>query len=637
LNRARRQAASPGASRGSGASRAPPPSTYDAAGPALACLRAWCCAPSTAPARPAGSGPPGAMREPRRVFQVVVAVTRSWGIGKDGGMPWKLSGDLAYFKALTSRTADPAKRNAVIMGRKTWESIPHRHRPLPGRLNIVLTRGAPPAGDENAAGRGGAAAAAAAAPPPPPLGASARAANAAGAPPAPPAAGKDAPPVLYASSLEDAMALLERPDLRRGIEAVFVIGGGQVYADALASDRCAALHVTHIEADPPCDTGFPPIDPAAPGCPFRVWSAAAPRRDGGVRYSFVTYVRRGGSGRGSGGGGEAAAEEEGGGAPLEELQLPPGMASRHDEMQVGRRAEGGRGAGWRGDGRWGSSAGAAAHASSPWRLAAGPRPGLALCPQPPPPTRAHANPQAPPPPQPSSTWTWCLSSSGRAPPAATAPAPARSPSLAPRCASTCATGCSPCSPPSACSGAVRGGGALGSAAGLAMAQQGPCRHSPLPPLIAIPFRLPPKGVLEELLWFIRGSTDAHELRDRGIHIWDGNSSREFLDARGLGHRWGGQPGRRGRAGRGQGWGRGRAGVAGRARPGAQMGAGGQTRGERQVDEACCAGARRRRAGRRLARLGSRQVLPAGGRPRFAPAHSHSRPRPRPSPPKPPTP
>ena len=54
---------------------------------------------------------------------------------------------MKYFKELTSRTAEPGKRNAVIMGRKTWESIPAKFRPLPGRINVVLTRGA---GGENA-------------------------------------------------------------------------------------------------------------------------------------------------------------------------------------------------------------------------------------------------------------------------------------------------------------------------------------------------------------------------------------------------------------------------------------------------------------------------------------------------------
>ena len=57
---------------------------------------------------------------------------------------------MAYFKELTSRTADPAKQNAVIMGRKTWESIPPKFRPLAGRLNIVLTRSG--AQDENSSG-----------------------------------------------------------------------------------------------------------------------------------------------------------------------------------------------------------------------------------------------------------------------------------------------------------------------------------------------------------------------------------------------------------------------------------------------------------------------------------------------------
>ncbi len=48
----------------------------------------------------------------------------------------------------------------------------------------------------------------------------------------------------------------------------------------------------------------------------------------------------------------------------------------------------------------------------------------------------------------------------------------------------------------------------------------------------------PAGVVEELLWFIRGSTNANELRDKGVHIWDGNSSRQYLDSIGLTHRCG---------------------------------------------------------------------------------------------------
>lgn len=73
-------------------------------------------------------------------LQLVVAVDEVGGIGKGKALPWKLPGDMAYFKELTSRTHDPARQNAVIMGRTTWESIPPKFRPLPGRINVVLSR-----------------------------------------------------------------------------------------------------------------------------------------------------------------------------------------------------------------------------------------------------------------------------------------------------------------------------------------------------------------------------------------------------------------------------------------------------------------------------------------------------------------
>lgn len=66
-------------------------------------------------------------------FGLVWAQSMSGIIGRDGGIPWHVPEDMAHFKTLTTGCA-------VVMGRRTWESLPPRFRPLPGRRNIVLTR-----------------------------------------------------------------------------------------------------------------------------------------------------------------------------------------------------------------------------------------------------------------------------------------------------------------------------------------------------------------------------------------------------------------------------------------------------------------------------------------------------------------
>jgi dihydrofolate reductase len=86
----------------------------------------------------------------------VVAATAEGGIGRDGSLPWRLPKDMALFSRLTRASLphwmgtgadpDPATaattpvRNAVVMGRKTWHSLPPKFQPLPGRLNVVLSR-----------------------------------------------------------------------------------------------------------------------------------------------------------------------------------------------------------------------------------------------------------------------------------------------------------------------------------------------------------------------------------------------------------------------------------------------------------------------------------------------------------------
>ncbi|KZV73654.1 hypothetical protein PENSPDRAFT_742329 [Peniophora sp. CONT] len=69
---------------------------------------------------------------------LIVAATPTHGIGKSGGLPWRLPQEMKYFARITT-LAPENKRNSVIMGRNTWESIPLRFRPLPGRANVVLS------------------------------------------------------------------------------------------------------------------------------------------------------------------------------------------------------------------------------------------------------------------------------------------------------------------------------------------------------------------------------------------------------------------------------------------------------------------------------------------------------------------
>lgn len=136
---------------------------------------------------------------------VHVAIAQNSVIGRDGGLPWRLSTDMRRFKADTMG-------KPVVMGRKTWESFPKR--PLPGRLNIVVTR------DRGFRDEG----------------------------------------AEIVHSLEDALALARvRGRCMAGIDELCVIGGGEIYRQALG--LADELHVTHVMAELDGDTLFPPIDP----------------------------------------------------------------------------------------------------------------------------------------------------------------------------------------------------------------------------------------------------------------------------------------------------------------------------------------------------------------------------------------
>eukprot|EP00953_Heterococcus_sp_UTEX-ZZ885_P024001 13159-Heterococcus_DN1.PRE.1 len=183
-----------------------------------------------------------------RDFIVVVAATAgSLGIGKGGGLPWKLAGDMAYFKRVTSACKTPNKVNAVVMGRKTWESIPARFRPLAGRCNVVLTRN-PRARQELTL----------------------------------------PDEVLIAPSLNDALEQLAAPDMRDKINKIFVIGGGKVYEEALKHDSCKQVLLTSVQSDnfEDCDTHLPPL-----GSTFKCIEKSEMHNENGIDYCYTVYNR----------------------------------------------------------------------------------------------------------------------------------------------------------------------------------------------------------------------------------------------------------------------------------------------------------------------------------------------------------
>ena len=70
-------------------------------------------------------------------FKLIVAACEGNGIGKGGNLPWRLQSEMAYFAKMTKTTEDSTKKNAVIMGRKTWQSIPEKFRTV---LFLILVQ-----------------------------------------------------------------------------------------------------------------------------------------------------------------------------------------------------------------------------------------------------------------------------------------------------------------------------------------------------------------------------------------------------------------------------------------------------------------------------------------------------------------
>jgi dihydrofolate reductase len=167
------------------------------------------------------------------IFSAIAALARNRVIGQGNGLPWRLPGDLKFFKATTLG-------KPVVMGRKTFQSI---GRPLPGRPNIVVTR------DPGFAAEG----------------------------------------VHVVRDIDTALDLAATLARETGAEEVMVIGGAEIYAQALP--RLDRLYLTEIDAEIDGDAYFPEIEPRA----WREADRSNPVLDeaSGLSYCFITLHRVG--------------------------------------------------------------------------------------------------------------------------------------------------------------------------------------------------------------------------------------------------------------------------------------------------------------------------------------------------------
>ena len=134
---------------------------------------------------------------------LIVAMDKNRGIGKNNDLMWHLPNDMRFFKETTVN-------HIVVMGRKNYDSIPEKYRPLPNRRNVILTRNS----------------------------------------------NFKAKDCDVFNSLDDALGAYEYGSEK----TIFIIGGGQIYALALAQEVVDEMYITNVDGDYDADTFFPEFD-----------------------------------------------------------------------------------------------------------------------------------------------------------------------------------------------------------------------------------------------------------------------------------------------------------------------------------------------------------------------------------------
>jgi dihydrofolate reductase/thymidylate synthase len=192
-------------------------------------------------------------------LNAILGVSKNWGIGLRGTLPWKLRGDLAFFKQMTANYGITPEgrqndlRNVVIMGRKTWDSLPPQFRPLKDRINVVIT-------------------------------VSKKQSEILAQCKTPPARGD----LVVMPDLQTSLQYV-RSELSGKVPNIFAIGGQHIFEEALAMDSCKNVFLTRIGREFECDTFVKPeiLDP------FKLMNVSKSRAENGIPYDFAHFQRKG--------------------------------------------------------------------------------------------------------------------------------------------------------------------------------------------------------------------------------------------------------------------------------------------------------------------------------------------------------
>lgn len=169
-------------------------------------------------------------------ISMILAVDEDNGLWKSNSLAWRIKADMSYFKEITTTTLDPTKQNAVIMWRRTWESIPPKFRPLPDRKNYILTR--------------------------------------------------DTTFVWWDGSfsrLEDCLETLQKDTT---IENIYIIWWAQIYNEAIQKDIADTIYLTQVFGSFDCDVFFVWVPDN-----YELETIGEKQEENGISFKFLVYQK----------------------------------------------------------------------------------------------------------------------------------------------------------------------------------------------------------------------------------------------------------------------------------------------------------------------------------------------------------